>query len=88
MVNDILSILDSANTKLSNDKIAAMLGKDEAEIAEIIKGLEKENIIVGYKLNFRKFGASSLKLLLIISECKCHISDLLIVTFSPVRSRE
>ena len=42
MVNDILNILDSANTKLSNEKIAAMLGKNEAEVADIIKGLEKE----------------------------------------------
>jgi len=56
MVNDILNILDSANTKLSNEKIAAMLGKDEKEVAEIIKGLEKENIIVGYKtmINWEK----------------------------------
>ncbi|HAL63143.1 MAG TPA: AsnC family transcriptional regulator [Clostridiales bacterium] len=49
MVNDILNILDNATTALSNEKIAAMLGKDEAEVADIIKGLEKENIIVGYK---------------------------------------
>ena len=56
MVNDILSILDNANTKLSNEKIAAMLGKDEAEVADIIKGLEKDNIIVGYKtmINWEK----------------------------------
>lgn len=56
MVNDILNILDCANTKLSNEKIANMLGKDEAEIEKIIKGLEKDNIIVGYKtmINWEK----------------------------------
>lgn len=56
MVNDILNILDTANTKLSNEKIANMLGKDEAEVEKIIKGLEKENIIVGYKtlINWEK----------------------------------
>lgn len=56
MTNDILNILDTANTKLSNEKIANMLGKDEAEVEKIIKGLEKENIIVGYKtlINWEK----------------------------------
>ena len=56
MTNDILNILDRANTKLSNEQIANMLGKDEKEIAEIIKGLEKENVIVGYKtmINWEK----------------------------------
>ena len=56
MVNDILNILDSANTKLSNEKIANMLGKDEKEVADIIKGLEKDNVIVGYKtmINWEK----------------------------------
>ncbi|MBR4173047.1 MAG: Lrp/AsnC family transcriptional regulator, partial [Clostridia bacterium] len=56
MVNDILNILDHANTNLSNETIANMLGKDEKEVERIIKGLEKENIIVGYKtmINWEK----------------------------------
>lgn len=56
MTNDILNILDRANTKLSNEQIANMLGKDEKEVAEIISGLEKENVIVGYKtmINWEK----------------------------------
>ncbi len=56
MVNDILNILDRANTKLSNEQIANMLGKDENEVAKIIEGLEKENVIVGYKtmINWEK----------------------------------
>lgn len=56
MVNDILNILDCANTKLSNEKIAGMLGKDEKEVEKIIQGLEKDNIIVGYKtmINWEK----------------------------------
>ena len=56
MTNDILNILDRANTKLSNEQIANMLGKDEKEVAKIIEGLEKENVIVGYKtmINWEK----------------------------------
>ena len=56
MTNDILNILDKANAKLSNEKIANMLGTSEEEVAEIIKGLEKENVIVGYKtmINWEK----------------------------------
>ena len=56
MTNDILNILDRANTQLSNEQIANMLGKDEKEVAKIIEGLEKENVIVGYKtmINWEK----------------------------------
>lgn len=56
MVNDILDILDRANSKLSVEKIANMLGKDENEVEDIIKGLEKDNVIVGYKtmINWEK----------------------------------
>ena len=47
--NEILNILDSASEKPNALKIAQMLGKTEDEVTAIIKGLEKENIIVGYK---------------------------------------
>ena len=49
MTNDILDILDKSDKPLSNEQIAQMLGSDEEEVASIIKGLEKDNIIVGYK---------------------------------------
>lgn len=49
MVNDILDILENADGKLSHEKIAQMLGANESEVDEIIKGLEKDNVIVGYK---------------------------------------
>jgi len=49
MVTDILDILENANTQLSNEKIAQMIGSTEEEVSKIIKGLEKENVIVGYK---------------------------------------
>lgn len=48
-MNDILEILEKNGPKLSNAQIAGMLGKTEEEVAAIIAGLEKENIIVGYK---------------------------------------
>ena len=48
-MNDILEILEKNGPKLSNTQIAGMLGKTEEEVAAIIAGLEKENIIVGYK---------------------------------------
>ncbi len=56
MQNDILDILEKADGKLSNEQIAQMLGSTEEEVSEIIKGLEKENIIVGYKtmINWEK----------------------------------
>lgn len=56
MVNDILDILENSNKHLSNEQIAQMLGSTEEEVAGIIKGLEKENIIVGYKtmINWEK----------------------------------
>lgn len=56
MVNNILDILENANTKLSNEKIAQMLGASEEEVQSIIKGLEKDNVIVGYKtmINWEK----------------------------------
>ena len=48
-MNDILEILEKSGPKMSNAQIAGMLGKTEEEVAAIIAGLEKENIIVGYK---------------------------------------
>ncbi len=56
MVNDILDILENSNKHLSNEQIAQMLGSTEEEVAGIIKGLEKENIIVGCKtmINWEK----------------------------------
>ncbi len=46
---EILEILEKNGPKLTNAQIAQMLGKTEEEVAAIIAGLEKENIIVGYK---------------------------------------
>ncbi len=48
-INDILNILDKSAERADFNKIAQMLGKTEEEVASIVKGLEKENIIVGYK---------------------------------------
>ena len=49
MVGNILDILEKSDKKLSNEQIAQMIGSSEEEVAAIICGLEKENIIVGYK---------------------------------------
>lgn len=46
---DILEILEKNGPMISRDKIAQMTGKTEDEVNAIIAGLEKENIIVGYK---------------------------------------
>lgn len=56
MVNDILDILEKSSKKMTADQIAQMLGADEAEVDSIIKGLEKDNTIVGYKtmINWEK----------------------------------
>lgn len=56
MVNDILDILEKSDKHLSNEQLAQMLGSSEEEVAKIIKGLEKENIIVGQKtmINWEK----------------------------------
>ena len=48
-MNDILKILDKSDGKISRGRIARMIGKNEKEVEEEIKELEKENIIVGYK---------------------------------------
>ena len=56
MVTSILDILAQSEKHLSNEQIAQMIGKSEEEVAEIIKGLEKDNTIVGYKtmINWEK----------------------------------
>ncbi len=48
-MEEILRILDKEKGKVSRDKIARMLGMDEAEVASKIETLEKEKVIVGYK---------------------------------------
>ena len=48
-MNDILKILDKSDGKISRGRIARMIGKNEKEVEEEIRELEKENIIVGYK---------------------------------------
>lgn len=45
----ILDILDKNGERANIQKIAQMIGKTEDEVDKIVKGLEKENIIVGYK---------------------------------------
>lgn len=56
MENDILDILEKSDKHLSADQIAQMLGTDEDEVRNVIKGLEKNNTIVGYKtmINWEK----------------------------------
>lgn len=55
-MNDILEILEQSGSKITSAQIAHMLGKTEQEVSYIIKGLEKEHIIVGYKtmINWEK----------------------------------
>ena len=56
MVTSILDILAKSEKHLTNEQIAQMIGKSEDEVAKIIKGLEKDNTIVGYKtmINWEK----------------------------------
>ena len=49
MENDVLDILEKSDKHLSAEQIAQMTGADESEIADIIKGLENNTTIVGYK---------------------------------------
>ena len=46
---NILEILEKNGPTITREQIAQMTGKTEDEINAIIAGLEKENIIVGYK---------------------------------------
>ncbi|MEE0944520.1 MAG: Lrp/AsnC family transcriptional regulator [Clostridia bacterium] len=45
----ILDILDKNGERANLQKIAQMIGKSEEDVENIVKGLEKENVIVGYK---------------------------------------
>lgn len=56
MTNEILDILEKSDKHLTNEEIAQMIGTSAAEVADIVKGLEKDNIIVGYKtmINWEK----------------------------------
>lgn len=55
-MEEILNILDKDKKSISNAELAQMLGTEEQEVAESIKNLEKENVIVGYKtiINWEK----------------------------------
>lgn len=48
-MEEILNILDKEKGNVSRAKIAQMLGMEEKEVADKIKKMEKENVIVGYK---------------------------------------
>lgn len=48
-MNKILDIFEKNGCKFSNEQIAQMIGTSEEEVAAIIRGLEKEHIIVGYR---------------------------------------
>lgn len=47
--NNILEILEKNGPKLTEEHIAKMTGMSQEEVKAVIDGLEKENIIVGYK---------------------------------------
>ncbi|MBQ8636727.1 MAG: Lrp/AsnC family transcriptional regulator [Clostridia bacterium] len=47
--SQILDILDKNAEQANPQKIAQMIGKTEEDVEKIVKGLEKDNIIVGYK---------------------------------------
>lgn len=55
-MNDILEILEKNGPKITNEQIAHMTGKPEAEVAAEIAKLEKNGTIVGYKtmINWEK----------------------------------
>ncbi len=48
MKNEILSLLEQ-DSRLTAEKIAVMLGAEKEQVEKIIKELEEENIILGYK---------------------------------------
>jgi len=47
MKNEILNIL-AKNSRVSNEQIAMMLGRDVEEVKQAISELEEQNIILGY----------------------------------------
>ena len=48
MKNEILSLLEQ-DSRLTAEKIAIMLNAEKSQVEKIIKELEEENIILGYK---------------------------------------
>ena len=48
MKNEILSLLEQ-DSRLTSEKIAGVLGTQKEDVEKIIKELEDENIILGYK---------------------------------------
>ena len=73
MRKDILKLLET-NSRLSPAEIAAMLGLEEAEVADEIKKMEEEKIICGYQtlIDYDRLGDE-------------HVSALIGVKISPVR---
>ncbi len=55
-IEELLDILDKNNSRMSSEQIGRMLGVSAEEVDTMIKGLEKENIIVGNKtlINWEK----------------------------------
>jgi DNA-binding Lrp family transcriptional regulator len=47
MKNEILDIL-TKNSRVSNEQIAMMLGREEEEVKQAISEMEEQNIILGY----------------------------------------
>lgn len=47
MKNQLISLLRQ-NARLSNEQLAVMLGKTEAEVADEIRTLEEQGVIMGY----------------------------------------
>jgi len=64
-LKEILELLES-DARLTPGQIAAMLGRDEEEVAGIIKELEKNKIILGYftLINWDKTGAEKVSALI------------------------
>lgn len=73
-MNEILEILENSGSNITHEQIAQMIGKTEEEVSGIIRGLEKENIIVGYKtmINWEKTD-------------KEHVSALIELKITPQR---
>lgn len=55
-MDEILEILEKNDSKITTEQIAHMTGMQEEEVAKIIKKLEKDNVIAGYKtlINWEK----------------------------------
>jgi len=64
-LKEILELLES-DARLTPGQIAAMLGRDEEEVAGIIKELEKNKVILGYftLVNWDKTGAEKVSALI------------------------